>query len=76
MTQNNKYRATADKICEKNIICVEDLRQIKRNMCMDAHITNQGEVHMYMSNIKHTHLVSPFDKGDLIRVDLSEEFGK
>ena len=45
-------------------------------MCMDAHITNQGEVHTHTSNMKYTHLVSPFDKGGgLICIDLSEELG-
>ena len=37
MIQNNKYRATAGTACENTIICVEDARQIERNMCMDAH---------------------------------------
>ena len=61
MTQNNKYHATADTAPENTIICVEDARQIEQNMCMDAHITNQGEVHTHTSNMIYTHLVSPFD---------------
>ena len=63
MTKTNKYRATNDTARDNTIMCVEDARQIERNMCMDAHITNQGEVHTHTSNMKHTHLVSPFDKG-------------
>jgi hypothetical protein len=63
MTQDNKYHATAETARENTIICVEDAQQIKRNVCMDAHITNQGEVNLHTSNMKHTHPVSPFDKG-------------